>query len=295
MVRSMTAYGRATGSAGGKDYTVELKSVNNRFLDCSIKLPRQISYLEDKVKAFIQQSGISRGKLDVFIGMEVVETEGMVINLDTAYAKSYIDALRSLRDTFGLPDDISTMRVAANRDIFTMKKPEEDMEKEWNDLMPILRDAVAAFNAAREREGRNMENDIREKLANISVMVGKISEKSEANKAAYGEKLEQRLRNTLSGLDIEIDSARILTECALFSDKIAVDEETVRLASHFSAFDEALRADEPVGRKIDFLLQEMNREVNTIGSKSCDAEIARLVVDCKCELEKIREQIQNIE
>ena len=291
----MTAYGRATGSAGGKEYTVELKSVNNRFFDCSVKIPRQYGFLEEKIKAFIQQSGISRGKLDVFIGIDIVETEGVVINLDEEYASSYISALKRLSERFGLINDITTMRVAQNRDIFTMKKPEEDMERDWEELRPILEEAIGAYNAAREREGANLKNDMTEKLAVISKKLEKIKEKSEINKKSYEEKLENRLRAVLDGLDIELDAGRILTECAIFADKIAVDEETVRLESHFGAFFEALSSDEPVGRRIDFLLQEMNREVNTIGSKSVDSDIAKLVVDCKCELEKIREQIQNVE
>lgn len=291
----MTAYGRATGSAGGKEYTVELKSVNNRFFDCSVKIPRQYGFLEEKIKAFIQQSGISRGKLDVFIGIDIVETEGVIINLDEEYASSYISALKRLSERFGLINDITTMRVAQNRDIFTMKKPEEDMERDWEELRPILEEAIGAYNAAREREGANLKNDMTEKLAVISEKLEKIKEKSEINKKSYEEKLENRLRAVLDGLDIELDAGRILTECAIFADKIAVDEETVRLESHFGAFFEALSSDEPVGRRIDFLLQEMNREVNTIGSKSVDSDIAKLVVDCKCELEKIREQIQNVE
>ena len=291
----MTAYGRATGSAGGKEYTVELKSVNNRFFDCSVKIPRQYGFLEEKIKAFIQQSGISRGKLDVFIGIDIVETEGVVINLDEEYASSYISALKRLSERFGLINDITTMRVAQNRDIFTMKKPEEDMERDWEELRPILEEAIGAYNAAREREGANLKNDMTEKLAVISEKLEKIKEKSEINKKSYEEKLENRLRAVLDGLDIELDAGRILTECAIFADKIAVDEETVRLESHFGAFFEALSSDKPVGRRIDFLLQEMNREVNTIGSKSVDSDIAKLVVDCKCELEKIREQIQNVE
>ena len=295
MIKSMTAYGRAVGNAGGKVFTVELKSVNNRYFDCSVKIPRQYSFLEEKIKSHIQQCGISRGKLDVFINVDVVDSEDKLITLDEGYAESYVNALRQLRDKFGLTDDISTMSVAQNRDIFIITKPEEDTEKDWQDLLPVLTEAVKAYNVAREKEGANLEADMREKLAVIAKKAEQIEAKSELNKATYAEKLEARLRTVLENHDIEIDSARILTECAIYSDKIAVNEETVRLDSHFKAFDEALRSGEPVGRRIDFLLQEMNREVNTIGSKSIDSEIAALVVDCKCELEKIREQIQNVE
>ena len=291
----MTAYGRAVGNAGGKVFTVELKSVNNRYFDCSVKIPRQYSFLEEKIKSHIQQSGISRGKLDVFVNVDVVDSEDKLITLDEGYAESYVKALRQLRDKFRLEDDISTMSVAQNRDIFIITKPEEDAEKDWQELLPILTEAVKTYNLAREKEGTNLEADIREKLAVIAEKAEQIAAKSELNKSTYAEKLESRLRAVLDSHDIEIDSARILTECAIYSDKIAVNEETVRLDSHFKAFNEALCSGEPVGRRIDFLLQEMNREVNTIGSKSIDSEIAALVVDCKCELEKIREQIQNIE
>ena len=295
MMKSMTAFGRATGLAGGKDYTVEMKSVNNRFFDCSVKIPRQYGFLEEKIKSYIQQNGVSRGKVDVFVNVDIVEPEGASLTLDTEYAKSYLNALTALRDTFSLRDDISVMTVAQNQNLFLIQKPEEDAEKDWEELRPILKNAIDAYLEARGAEGKRLADDIDGKIAFLEKKVAVIASHAEENRAAYADKLMARLRSTLAGLDIEIDSARILTECAIFADKIAIDEETVRLTSHFKAFRDAMASDEPVGRRLDFLLQEMNREVNTIGSKSCDASIAALVVDCKCEMEKIREQIQNIE
>lgn len=295
MPKSMTAFGRATGSAGGKNYTVEIKSVNNRYLDCSVKLPRSYGFLEEKILGFIKGSGITRGKLDIYVGIEITESEGATVALDTAYAEAYVAALRQLRDLAGLNDDISVMSVAQNRDLLIVKKPDEDTERDWKDLLPVLSEAVENFNSAREREGNNLRADLLAKKDEIAVIAEKIAVLSEANTRNYREKLTVRLKQTLEGLDIEFDGNRILTECAIFADRIAVDEELVRLKSHFSAFDEAMNSDEPVGRRLDFLLQEMNREVNTTGSKSNDAEIAALVVDAKCALEKIREQIQNLE
>ena len=295
MLRSMTAFGRAVGSAGGKNFVCEIKSVNNRYLDCSVKLPRAYGFLEEKIIGFIRGSGISRGKIEVYIGIEVTESLGAAIEPDYSYAEAYISALKGLRDRFGLSDDISTMSVAQNRDLFIVKKPEEDTEKDWEDLLPVLSEAFCRYNASREKEGAHLREDLLIKKENLQELTAQISVLSERNIASYREKLESRLRQTLDGLDIQFDANRILTECALFADKIAVDEELVRLASHFIAFDEAMNSSQPVGRRLDFLLQEMNREVNTVGSKSNDAEIAGLVVEAKCELEKIREPIQNLE
>ncbi len=294
MIRSMTAFGRATGKAPGRDIIVEIKSVNNRFFDCSVKLPRLFAFLEDNVKKQIAARGIARGKVDVYITIDVTDTAGVEVEIDKTYAKSYIAALRKLSEEFGLPCDITTMRVAANRDIFAIKKAEEDAEAEWQALLPVLNAALDAFIAAREREGENMRRDIAEKKANVKSLAEKIAPLSERDKAEQYEKMKERIRD-LVGDGISLDETKLITECAVYADKVAVDEEIVRLASHFEAFDNILAAEEPVGRKLDFLMQEMNRETNTIGSKACDVEIARIVVEMKSELEKIREQIQNIE
>jgi len=295
MIKSMTAYGRAVCSTAEKDITVEIKSVNNRYFDCSIRTPRIYSPLEEKIRAQIQQSGISRGKIDVNVSLSVKSSDGITVALDRGYAESYISALRELRDEFSLRDDISVMAVAANRDLFTVVRPEEDSDKDWAELCPVLDEAIASFNAMRAAEGERLMQDLASKKANLVRLAAEIKQRSETDIAQYKAKLEARLRSTLENLDIVIEEARILTECAIFADRVAIDEELVRLASHFAAFDEMLLMDIPVGRKIDFLLQEMNREVNTTGSKCSDSEIAHMVVDMKAELEKIREQIQNIE
>ena len=295
MIRSMTAFGRATCSVEGKEITAELKSVNSRFLDCNIKISRMYSFLEDRVREYIQTKGIKRGKLDVYIGVDVVEKVGVELRLDEAYAESYIKALRELRDKFSLSDDISVMTVAQNREIFTVLKPEEDMEKDWELIRPILDSAIDMFIAQREREGEKLKADLLLKKANLMEMVEKIEQMSVSCIASYSEKLENRLMQVLEKHNIEIDKARILTECAIFADKVAVDEEMVRLRSHFDEFDKILEAGGAVGKNMDYLLQEMNREVNTTGSKANDADMAHIVVNMKNELEKIREQIQNLE
>ncbi len=297
MIRSMTAFGRAVKNAEqeGKNITVELKSVNNRYLDCNVKISRAYSFLEDRVRQYIQTKGISRGKLDVYIGVEVVEKVGMTITLDKALAESYIAALKALRDEFSLADDISVMTVAQNREIFTVTKPEEDMERDWLSIKPVIDEAVAAFLKVRETEGEKLKADILDKLMKIESVAAKIKILSEDDIAAYRAKFEARLKTLLSDNMVELNPQMVLTECAIYADRVAIDEELVRLGCHFEAMREILRSDEPVGRKLDFMMQEMNRETNTIGSKSSNIEISSMVVEIKSELEKIREQIQNIE
>lgn len=295
MIRSMTAYGRAKRQVGDKDILVELRSVNNRFFDCSVKISRLYGFLEDRVKNYVKDSGISRGKLDIYVSIDLVNSSGVEVSLDETYTKSYLDTLYHLRDEYGLRDDISVMRVAANKDIFSVTKPEEDTESDWNDLRVVLDEAISAFTAMREAEGQRLADDILEKKNRLEGWVPEIEALSKEDRAGYFEKLEARLRTVLDEHRVTADEGRILTECAIFADKIAVDEETVRLRSHFRAFDEMLTQKEPVGRKLDFLIQEMNRETNTIGSKCADLRISKIVIDMKNEIEKIREQIQNIE
>ena len=293
MIKSMTGYGRAKREIGGRNILVEIKSVNNRYLDCSIKVPKIFGFLEDKIKSYLSAKGISRGKLEVYVSIDILEEIGISVELDTAYAASYIAALRRLSAEFGLTNDITTMAVAANRDIFSVKKADEDMEREWNNLLPVLEEATSAFIASREREGANMKADIEAKKLRVMDLAAKIAPLSEADVKNQYAKIEARIKQLIG--DVSVDEARLITECAIFADKIAIDEELVRLASHFEAFDGILASNEPVGRKLDFLLQEINRETNTIGSKACDVAIAKIVVEIKSELEKIREQIQNIE
>lgn len=295
MIHSMTAFGRCRRTVDGKDITVEIKSVNNRFFDCSVRLPRAYSYLEEKIKPFLQEKGISRGKVDVSINIELVGTPETHIAVDEAYAAEYIAALRSLGEKFGLHDDISIMRVAQNRDIFTTVREEDDIAKDWAAVSEVLSEAVDAFVAGRAREGANLEENIKQKVENIRGFAKEVEKLSATDVEGYRQKLEEKLRAMLSDNRIVFDENRILTECAIFADRVAIDEELVRLSSHFDGFYTILASDEPAGRKIDFLVQEINRETNTIGSKCQNSEIAALVVNMKCEIEKIREQIQNIQ
>lgn len=297
MLRSMTAFGRARGLSadGAKDITAEIKSVNSRFLDCTVRLPRAYSFLEEKIKAYLSERGIVRGKIEVYIGVDLLAQDGVEITLDRALAASYVNALYTLRDTFGLTDDITVMSVAANRDIFLTKSAEDDLERDWNDVRTVLGAAIDLFLAAREREGENLRRDVLEKAARIKACAAQVKTLSEGDIAGYRDKLDARIHQLLGDYGVQIDEQRILTEVAIFADRAAIDEELVRLDSHFSALEEILASPEPAGRRLDFLMQEMNRETNTIGSKANNAEIAHLVVEMKNELEKIREQIQNIE
>ncbi len=295
MIKSMTAFGRARASINGKDISVEIKSVNNRFFDCSVKLPRSFSYLEEKIKPYLQSKSISRGKVDVLISIDVINSALPDITIDEGYAEAYIKSLNLLAERFSLNNDISVMQIAQNRDIFVIRKPEEDAEKEWKDVQTVLDVAIERFIEGRINEGNNIESDIKGKISSISALVSQIEIISEQDTASYKQKLEARLREMLSDNKLVFDESRILTECAIFADKIAIDEEIVRLRSHFITFNDIISSNEPAGRKLDFLMQEMNRETNTIGSKCQNASIARIVVEIKCELEKIREQIQNIE
>ena len=297
MPKSMTAFGRARGTTadGSKDITAEIKSVNSRYMDCTVKLPRMYSFLEEKIKAFLTSKGIQRGKIEIYIGVDMLQQANSEVYLDRAAAASYIKALEALRDEFDLRDDISVMRVAANRELFSTRKPEDDAERDWADVQSILSPAIDAFLERREAEGERLMADIAAKIEGIRAIVARIAEISKADIQGYGAKLEERIKKFLADFDVEISEQRILTEAAIFADKAAIDEEIVRLTSHFETFREISESPEPAGRKLDFLLQEMNRETNTIGSKCNNSEIAHLVVDIKAELEKIREQIQNIE
>ena len=295
MIKSMTAFGRAKTEREDKDITVELKSVNSRYFDCTLKSPRIYSALEERIKAYVKQNALSRGKMDISISIDRHTSDAGKISLDREFASQYIEALRELCREFSLPDDISTMRVAQNRDIFTFEAPEEDLEGEWEKLLPALDGAIGEYVAMRESEGKRTEEDIKSKLAFVRRTAAEIDEISRTDKVGYADKLKARITQLLEENGISPDDQRILTEVAIYADKIAIDEEIARLNSHIDAFDEICLSQEPSGRKLDFLMQEMNRETNTIGSKANNVKIARLVVDIKGELEKIREQIQNIE
>ena len=269
MANSMTAFGRARciSADGSKDITAEIKSVNSRYLDCTVKLPRMYSFLEEKIKAYLTSNGITRGKVEVYINVDVLSQQGVECTLDSAAAAAYIEALHRLRDEFGLFDDISVMRVAQNRELFCVKKPDDDAERDWKDVRVALDKAIETFLERRAAEGERLISDISAKIEGIRGICAKVKELSEADIQGYSAKLCERIKKFLSDFDAEASEQRILTEAAIFADKAAIDEELVRLDSHFASFYEIAKSPEPCGRKLDFLLQEMNRETNTIGSK----------------------------
>ena len=295
MLKSMTAFGRERAYVGGKDMTVEIKSVNNRYFDCQIRLPHLYSPLEQRIKQRLQGAGISRGKVDVGIFVEFEQTDGGEIIINEGYAEKYIAALRALKDKFSLDGEITVMQVAHDKEIFTVRKPEADMEHEWEELCSVLDVAVGRFLEARRSEGGRIQSDLCAKIEHIKDVVEDIERRSGDDIGGYKKRLEEKLRAALADNNLTADENRILTECAIYADRVAIDEEIVRLKSHFCAFYGYTESEEPVGRSLDFLVQEMNREINTIGSKCANSDIAHLVVECKTEMEKIREQIQNIE
>lgn len=295
MMKSMTAFGRAVVEGEERNVTVELKSVNSRFFDASVKLPRAYLFLEEKIKGYVQKKGINRGKVDIYISVEEKSREEGGAVLDEGYLASYLACLYRLRDEYKLRDDITVMSVARQSDIFRRERAAEDLDKAWEWLCPVLDEALVGYVEMRTREGERIAADILSKLEGVKVLVNEIEEISKRDTVGYRDKLESRIRAILGETDVVVDENRLLTECAIWADKIAIDEELVRLRSHFDAFVQIVALPEPSGRKLDFLMQEMNRETNTIGSKANNAAIARIVVNVKGELEKMREQIQNIE
>ena len=292
MVKSMTGYGRARQTLNGRDITVEVRSVNNRYLDCTVKVPRTYIFAEDAVKARVQKA-VSRGKVDVFITKDAAAADETVVAVNEPLARGYYEALTRLKDMFSLEDGLNAVTLAKFPDVLTVTKAEEDLESVAADICAVLDEALAAYNAMRTVEGGKLREDIAGRADTIEAVVGKVEERSPQTVAAYREKLLARMQEVLQST--AIDESRILTEAAIFADKIAVDEETVRLRSHLSQLRTMLESDQPIGRKLDFLIQEVNRECNTIGSKCNDLTIAQDVVNMKAEVEKIREQVQNIE
>lgn len=292
MVKSMTGYGRAREMRNGRDITVEVRSVNNRYLDCTVKMPRAYIFAEDRMKARVQQA-ISRGKVDVFVTIDASAADAAVVAVNEPLARGYYDALTRLKTMFDLSGDITPEVLAKFPDVLAVTKAEEDVEAIAADICAVLDDALAAYNAMRAVEGEKLAADVAGRITTIEAVVGKVEERSPQTVAAYRQRLEAKMQEVLQSTTI--DESRILTEAAIFADKIAVDEETVRLRSHIAQLRAMLASDEPVGRKLDFLIQEVNRECNTIGSKCSDLAIAQDVVNMKAEVEKIREQVQNME
>ncbi len=292
MVSSMTGFGKCTELINGREITVEIKSVNHRYFEFSARVPRAYGFLEEKLKSFVQKR-VARGKVEIGVFIVNIETSDTKISANEEVAKGYIEALRSLCEPLGVADDIRLSSVARFPDVFSVTREETDEDQLWIDVVSVAEKAVAAFSEMRAQEGQNLKNDLLNRLVTIENLVSKVEERSPERVKEYRERLYQKISDVLS--NTAIDEARIVTEAAIFADKIAVDEETVRLRSHIGQFREILELDEPIGRKLDFLIQEFNREANTIGSKCQDAEGARVVVDIKSEIEKIREQVQNIE
>ena len=292
MIRSMTGYGRSRQLLDGREILVEIKSVNHRYFEFAARVPRAYGYLEEKLKSFLQGK-VSRGKVEVSVSVYNIEGKDAQIEVNRSIAQGYIDALRSANETLGLNDDLQLSNLLRLPDIFNVIKTVEDEEVIWNDVKVAAEEALDNFVSMRCAEGLKMREDIESRLGYIEKLVDDVEKRSPMVTEAYRQRLYGKLCEILT--DKKIDEQRILTEAALFSEKTAVDEETVRLKSHILQFRGLLNAEESVGRKLDFLIQEFNRESNTIGSKAQDVEITKIVVELKSEIEKIREQIQNIE
>ena len=292
MVKSMTGYGRAEGSFNGRNITVELRSVNNRYLDCSVRIPRLYLFAEEMVKAHVQKC-ITRGKVDVFVTMDGVGSDSVTVTINRPVADSYYAALKELAQTYDLRDDISVSLLARQPDVLLAEKSQEDVEAVAANIATVLDAAIADFDSMRTTEGGRLAEDMLARATFIEERVAIVEERSPLTVSEYRTKLETRMAEVLANTQLE--PSRILTEAALFADKVAVDEETVRLRSHLSQLRSMLAQGGATGRKLDFLIQEFNREANTIGSKCSDITISRHVVDIKAEIEKIREQVQNLE
>lgn len=292
MIRSMTGYGRAERIIDGREIMVEMRAVNNRYLDLNVKLPRVFSFAEEAVKALIK-ANVGRGKVDVFISINVTQDQSLRVSLNKPALEGYLAALDTIATEYGVRDDRSVMSLARLPDVFVVEKQEQDEQQVTQDILSVMTEALEKFNAMREKEGAALEQDLRSRAATVLSLVEQVEKRSPITLAEYRARLTERMQEVLGNTNI--DEGRILQEAAIYADKIAVDEETVRLRSHLEQLAQMLTAGGAIGRKLDFLLQEFNREANTIGSKGNDLEQARTVVAIKAELEKIREQTQNIE
>jgi len=292
MIKSMTGYGSAKGSSEKIEISVEVKSVNNRYLDSSIKIPRVYIAFEEPLKSIVSKY-ISRGKVDVFVSLDSSNADDVEIKLNKPLAQAYITTLREMSEEFGMVEKISVMDLTRFPDVLRAEKSEADTTRLCADISDVLEEALVGFNKMREAEGEKLREDIKARLGQIELLSKMAEEISPRSVAEYQKKLETRMQEVLQS--VNIDEARILTEAAIFADKVAINEEIVRLKSHIEQLSEMLKSNEPVGRKIDFIVQEFNREANTIGSKGNDSEMAKITVEMKAEIEKIREQAQNIE
>ncbi len=292
MIRSMTGYGRAQAVVDGLDITVEVKSVNHRYFEFSARTPRGYSFVEEKLKSYAQ-SRVSRGKIDMYVTIVAVDNPACEVVLNEALAQSYVDAIRKISEITGVKDEVSNVAVSRFQDIFTVRRAVADEEKVCENILTVAGEAMDRFIEMREAEGAKMRADVEGRVETIKAHVSTIEERSPQTVSEYMQKLRTKISDLLGGA--AVDEQRLITEVAIYADKVAVAEETVRLRSHFDQLAQMMESDEAIGRKLDFLVQEMNREINTIGSKAQDAALAHIVVEVKAELEKIREQIQNIE
>ena len=292
MIKSMTGYGSAKGTVEGLEITVELKSVNNRYLDTSVRLPRSCLFAEEAIKSEVQ-SHISRGKVDVFISVDSSAAGDMTVKVNEPLLRGYIEAIRHISEEYSLANDMTALSVSRFPDVLSVEKKDLDAEAISAGICAITEEALRDFDAMRQREGAKLRDDVLSRLETIDRLVSAVETEAPKTVAEYRKRLEQKMQEVLGATGI--DENRILAEAAIFADHIAVDEETVRLRSHMSQLTTMINGNSPTGRKIDFLIQEFNREANTIGSKCQNSQIAHVVVDLKSEIEKIREQIQNIE
>lgn len=292
MVRSMTGYGKAELETNGYTVTVELKSVNHRYFEFSCRTPRGFGFVDDKLKSYVS-SRVGRGKIDAYVSVDYTSVSGVDVEINREYADGYVSALKSLSKIYCIDYDIAVSDLARNQELFSVKRANIDEEKATEAVLAAAEHAVDKFIEARQNEGARMAADVREKCNTINALVIDVEGLSAESVKFYRANLEEKIRELIG--DTSVDEQRLITETAIFADKIAVDEETVRLKSHITELDRLLDTDEAVGRKLDFIVQEMNREANTMGSKSQDISITRNVVDIKANIEKIREQIQNIE
>ena len=292
LIKSMTGYGRAVETVNGREFSVEIRSVNNRYLDCSVRLPRILSFGEEAVKQAVKQA-VSRGKVDVFISLHSEQEDEVTVHLNRGVLEGYLTAMRQIATDYSVQDDISVSTLSRLPEVFSVEKAEVDEKQLLSDLMLAVEKALSGYNAMRSTEGAALDADLRSRGKTILELVTQVEAGNAQTVVDYRARLENKLREVLA--NTAIDESRILTEAAIFADKVAVDEETVRLRSHLQQMTQMLDAGGAIGRKLDFLLQEMNREANTIGSKCTDVRLAKIVVDIKAELEKIREQTQNIE
>ncbi len=292
MLRSMTGYGRGKSTSGARHIVFEIKSVNHKYFECNARITRGYLFLEDKLKSYVQGK-ISRGKVDVFLQIETLEETDVQVLVNHSLASAYVNALREVKERYQLPDDVTLSLISRYSDLFSVHKAPENEEAIWEAVRQVADQAIDSFLKMREAEGARLKEDIMEKAQEILSLVDQVEQVTPETVEHYRERLKVKIEELLG--DNRFDEQRVLTEVAIFADKVAVDEETVRLRSHFQQLQKLVDSQGPVGRKIDFLVQEMNREANTIGSKSVNSKIAYLVVDIKALIEKIREQVQNVE